>query len=231
MNNKKNKQKNVKLKEAQNTKKELNNSEALSDSNLKPWHIFAFVGSVALLIISLYCINNYKSYARDKVTMQELNMDYIYFNVFASDIQLGGLTKEQAKNKLEKELNEDELFGRTLHLSSTNMAYSRDFTFEELGATYNIDELVEDAYNYGRTGSVKERLATIRQLDDNVGKFIGPQIIYDKEKLRELVLSIEDDVNSKLTSGKKLDVDRAVDMIEQQLMLNISGSTIYLPEK
>jgi hypothetical protein len=197
---------------------------------LKPLHIFAFVGAVILLIVSIYCLKNYKTYAEDKITQQELDMDYIYFNVFASDIQLGGLTKEQAKKKLEKELNQDEIVGKKLYIKSADMVYARELTFEEMGVSYNIDELVEDAYNYGRTGSTKERLATIRKLE-NVGYFMGPQISYDEETIRKLIESIEDDVNSKLTSGKKLDVDRTVDMIEQQIMLNISGSTIYLPEK
>jgi hypothetical protein len=49
--------------------------------------------------------------------------------------------------------------------------------------------------------------------------------------VKAAVSAIESDVNSSLLSGNKLDVDRTVEMIEEQLKYDISGSTIYLPEK
>jgi hypothetical protein len=197
---------------------------------LKPQHIFLLAVLVVLLVLSARSTKLYKGYAQDRLTKQELDMDYIYFNVFASDIQLGGLTKEQAKKKLEKELNEDQIIGKEVYLQSMNFEYEKTLTFEELGASYNIDELVEQAYDYGRTGSEKERLATIQKLQ-NTGKFLDPVISYDDEKVKAAVSAIEDDVNSSLLSGNKLDVDRTVEMIEEQLKYDISGSTIYLPEK
>jgi hypothetical protein len=197
---------------------------------LKPQHIFLLAALVVLLVLSARSTKLYKGYAQDRLTKQELDMDYIYFNVFASDIQLGGLTKEQAKKKLEKELNEDQIIGKEVYLQSMNFEYEKTLTFEELGASYNIDELVEQAYNYGRTGSEKERLATIQKLQ-NTGKFLDPVISYDDEKVKAAVSAIESDVNSSLLSGNKLDVDRTVEMIEEQLKYDISGSTIYLPEK
>jgi hypothetical protein len=203
---------------------------AVDKFRFKPWHIFLLAGLIVLLVISIHTMKSYKSYAQDELTKQELDMDYIYFNVFASDIQLGGLTKEQAKKKLEKELNVDMIEGRTVELTTYDMTYQKTLTYEELGMSYNVDELVEKAYNYGRTGTEKERLAAIQKLQ-NVGNFLAPVISYDDAKVRAAIEAIEPDVNASLVSGKKLNVERAVQMLEEQLTVNNYGATIYLPEE
>lgn len=225
MKNKKNKQ-SVKI--TANSKNMV--TQTLSALHLKPWHIFGLAAIIVLLILSIQFKNNYRQISEDRITMEELNMDKIYFNVFASDIQLGGLTKEQAARKLKRELNFDRTDGRSLYLRTSNGVYEKEITYADMGVEYNIDQLVNDAYNYGRTGSKSERLATVRNLYD-VGYFMDPQMLYDEQKIRDFLTSIESEVNSALENGEKLNIDRTVEMIKQQLDIKEFDATIYLPVK
>lgn len=67
-------------------------------------------------------------------------------NVYIEDLAVGGLTKEEAKAKLEQEKVE-EVSKQLLIL--TNEKVSVEIPFNDLGITYNIDEIVNEAFQIG----------------------------------------------------------------------------------
>lgn len=77
-------------------------------------------------------------------------------NVMVSGINLGGMTREQAKEALRKAT--DDTFTKTdmvVELPDITMTFSP----AETGAKLDVDAVVEAAYDYGRKGSAEEREA------------------------------------------------------------------------
>ena len=86
----------------------------------------------------------------------EKPVDRIIANVYAGGINLGGMTKAEAKN--------------ALHLATDNTYAKQDMVINlpdavlrlspsETGAKLDVDAVVEEAYAYGHTGSEEEQLA------------------------------------------------------------------------
>lgn len=95
--------------------------------------------------------------------------DRIIDNVYAAGINLGGMTKEEAKN--------------ALHLATDNTYSAQDMvinlpddilriTPQESGAVLDVDGVVEEAFSYGRTGSESEQQA-VRQSAANTERTIA----------------------------------------------------------
>lgn len=80
----------------------------------------------------------------------------ILYNVTAGGVNLGGMTKEEAKNALH--LATDGTFSQkdmVIKLPDATIVLSPDETMAKL----NVDAVVEEAYAYGRTGTEEEREA------------------------------------------------------------------------
>ena len=68
-------------------------------------------------------------------------------NVYIEDLAVGGLTKEEAKAKLEQTIS-DQISKQILVF--TNEERSLEVPFTDLGITYNINETLDKAFNVGR---------------------------------------------------------------------------------
>ena len=77
-------------------------------------------------------------------------------NVMVSGINLGGMTREQAEEALHRAT--DHTFTQTdmvVELPDTTLSFSPSRT----GAKLDVEAVVDEAYNYGRVGNLKEREA------------------------------------------------------------------------
>lgn len=71
-------------------------------------------------------------------------------NVYIEDLAVGGLTKEEAKVKLEQMIS-DRISKQSLIFK--NEKTSVEVPFSQLGMTHNVDEIIEHAFAVGREGS------------------------------------------------------------------------------
>ncbi|MBP3887495.1 MAG: hypothetical protein J6F30_07540, partial [Cellulosilyticum sp.] len=117
----------------------------MSNKKLLKWSI---IGGVIILIgLSLGTIGVMytKIKAFDTVFAQ---------NVYIEDLAVGGLTKEEAKAKLEQNIS-DELSKQQLVF--TNGTVSKEVPLSDLGMTYNIDEIIDMAFKVGHDDSFFEQ--------------------------------------------------------------------------
>lgn len=123
-----------------------------------------------------------------------LDVDTIYSNVYVNDINVGGLTKEQALETLESQISTN-LTELTVTFRYDSFGYSREFTFEELGVSYDFESSVDEAYNFGRENpDMKQRYAEVMENKDR-GKYLDSEWIYDNTELEECVQLVCDDLD------------------------------------
>ncbi|MCD7855183.1 MAG: VanW family protein [Clostridiales bacterium] len=164
-----------------------------------------------------------------------LDVETIYSNVYINDINIGGLTKEQAKETLISQVSTI-LSGRTINFKYLAAGYTKEFTFEELGVSYDFDQAIEEAYNFGRENAdIKQRYAEVMENKDR-GKYLTAEWVYDSTGVEECVDIICSDldieaVNSeykyengevvitKASSGRKVDREQTVEMANELLPL------------
>ncbi|MCD7777684.1 MAG: VanW family protein, partial [Clostridiales bacterium] len=136
----------------------------------------------------------------------------------------------------------------TITFRCDNFGYSREFTFKDLGVSYDFEGSVDEAYNFGRENSdLKQRYAEVMENKDR-GKYLDSEWIYDNTKIEECVQLICDDidvepVNSEYlyedgvitvtdsSSGRKVDKDRTVEMTMELLPIKRSADVMVPVEQ
>lgn len=197
---------------------------------------------VFICVVGIGCVIGITSYNQYKEMKSVLDRDTIYNNIYIDAVNVGGMTKEQAREALEEQVL-GRLLNKTVTLTSDNGNYT--FTYADFGASLDFEKQLEAAYEYGRSGSIKKRYNTVMALE-NQAKHItdtfemATPYTYDAEKITEAVKSIEDKVyvapvNAKMVkvngkfvtkSGKigyKLDVESTAKAVEDMVKLRNDG--------
>ena len=122
---------------------------------------------------------------------EAVNIDTFYNGVMVNGVELGGYTMEEAKEKLNSDINEkikDEII--ELKDGSGN---AFQLKYSDFDGKYNIDDTLLAAYNYARNGDIKERYKLIKDLENNPKDFEA-EFTYNaallKEKLNEIASAI-----------------------------------------
>ena len=80
--------------------------------------------------------------------------DKIYPKVMIAGVQVGGLTREQAKVKIDQKIS-------TLNENGPEITYN-DQTLkpklDEMGLTFDSEKLLDQAFSYGRSGNVEDKI-------------------------------------------------------------------------
>jgi len=85
----------------------------------------------------------------------------IYKGISIRNINVGGMTKEEAKKAVQEVLDK-EIDGMELRFTYND--WSQALSGRELKARYNVDEAVQTAYDYGKTGNFIVRMLNMRTL-------------------------------------------------------------------
>ena len=125
-------------KETKHIEKELN---GLYEGRKKRWVKPVIISSIIILFLLVFSVI---------FALININNDKIISGISINNIEVSGLTKEEAKGKLETIINEK--------ISKDIVLKYEDFTTEIspklIEANYNIDKAVEEAYNVGRDSNV-----------------------------------------------------------------------------
>ena len=100
-------------------------------------------------------------------------------------INVSGLSKEEAKNKIQTELLDK--LDKTIYFQYGENVYS--LALEQLEVKYLLDQAIEQAYNIGRTGSIIQRdlrVLTLKKQPEN----IKIDVTYDEVTLDACILDI-----------------------------------------
>lgn len=158
--------------------------------------------------------------------------DKIYPGITVQDVNLGGMTKEEAKNKLNETFN-DAIGKKKLPISIGDKQY--ELIYSDIMPKYDIDAIVEKAYNFGRDNGILKKYMIIKN-GDNKKTEISLEFSYSEEKLKEYEVKLQKDVTQAAkdasinvdgnniivkpeTEGKTINLET----LDQELKENING--------
>jgi len=114
-------------------------------------------------------------------------------NVYAAGVNLGNMTKEQAKERLESIADEYAELPLSVQVLDTKVELTPDKT----GATLDIDAVADAAYDYGRTGSRSEQQKAKDQAATTSHTIsIIPYLNLNEEYISQVVAQIGDQYSS-----------------------------------
>lgn len=138
--------------------------------------------SVALLIVLIVVASAWKI---------KLNTNgKILPKIMIAGIQVGGKTQDEAKRLVLGYINTINKTGPTINYEDKSI----NSTLPELGVSFDVDKVVTNAYNYGRTGSIKNKLIqNTRIIFTHNSISLNPTI--DENKLDEFLTKINQTVS------------------------------------
>lgn len=112
----------------------------------------------------------------------------IHKNVYVRDLDLSNLTKDEAKNKIDEILKDND--SCVLKMNNREFVFSKD----EIDVDYNIDELVEEAYDVGRSEGIIHDLKLKANLNMGHKVILDYSITYNEKKLENYIKYIAKEV-------------------------------------
>ncbi|OOM74400.1 vancomycin B-type resistance protein VanW [Clostridium puniceum] len=183
----------------------------------------------ALIIISIISMSAY-SVSIKGITKEWDNK--IYPGVTVQDVNLGGMTKEEAKIKLTETFN-DAIEKKKMPISIGDKQY--EFIYSDIMPKYDIDGTVEKAYSFGRDDGILEKYIIIKN-GDNKKNEITLDFSYNEEKLKEYETKLQKEVTQTAKDasinieGNNIAVKPGIegktvnlDTLDQKLKENING--------
>lgn len=124
--------------------------------------------------------------------------DLIYPGVKVEDEDLGGKTKNQAK-KILKEKYSDAILNKSLIVKLPDSDKNYQIEYSKIDAKYNIDEVINEAFSYGKKSSLLKKYKLINKPQNKVFKL---NFSYDSKPIKNFVSQIEKEVNKQPTNAK-----------------------------
>ncbi|MDD4797560.1 MAG: VanW family protein [Eubacteriales bacterium] len=123
-------------------------------------HTGAVLGIVAVLLAGA-CIAGY-FYLNSWKKQNAVNVNTCYNGVYVDEIHIGGMTREEAKAALETK-QQERIAGHSVTAVFEDLKW--EYTMQDVAYTFNTDEVLNEAFNLGREGTVSERYAYIQKLE------------------------------------------------------------------
>ncbi len=160
-----------------------------------------------------------------------LNQKTFYKGVRIENINVAGIDKAKAKEIIQEELNKT-VSGSRIVLRHEEKEWLIDLN--EISYSFLTDGAIEMAYRIGREGNFFKRIMDVYKVrGQSVNILIAPK--FDRKKLRNILEGIKNEIDQKEIDasatfnngtvkfnkeviGKKIDIDKNLDMIENILM-------------
>ncbi|MCX7884884.1 MAG: VanW family protein [Caloramator sp.] len=168
--------------------------------------------------------------------------DVIYEGISINGVNVGGMSKEEAKNILEEKFNKH-IKNKKIYMSYEN--YKFIISYKQLKAHYDVDKAVNEAFNYGKNGNLFEKTILRYKLKNN-NYDIKMQFVSDTSIINNEIKKISKKINLnpvnatieltssgfKVTSdknGKKVDEKRLKELIIPSIKPDESQENINIP--
>ena len=146
--------------------------------------------TAVIIIVAIGAIAFY--FVMQNNNMKEVvNQEVIYPGISIQGIDVGGLTKDQALDKM-KDIIDEEIFDKEITISYKDKVYQKSYHFFEFKSNYL--EIVDKAYNTFKRGSLKDRYNKISKLKKEKIDY-SIENIYNESKIEEFITSIKNDFN------------------------------------
>ncbi len=149
------------------------------------------IAVIAVLVLAAAGVGAYYyNKALVKKMTQAVDIETFYDGISVNNVPLGGLTQDEAKEKLSTDVN-NVIREQVISLVDGENTY--EIKYGDIDAKYNIDDTLLAAYNYGRNGELKERYKQVTDLKDNPKDFEA-QFTYNDELLKTKINEISEQV-------------------------------------
>lgn len=213
-----------------NSTEKLSKELSAKTSGINRWYIILGIGVVFFFFTAVFSVNfavNSKINTAVDRYYEALDSDLIYNGIYLEEVNIGGLTKEQAVRKGNTDYAGTRL-KREFTLRYGN--YSKNVTYDELGGSYDIESSVNEAYKIDRSGSKSARVEFAQNLEDT-REYLVPDFTVDNDKMRATLEEIASEVNGSVITNSEMDVDRLMEIFENYMLTNQSDIDIYIPVK
>jgi vancomycin resistance protein YoaR len=148
---------------------------------------------ICMFIILAGVISAYVTYHYNKTKYWN---DLIYPGVIIQDVKVGGKTKEEAKkavNERIKNINSK----RKIYVIINDNKYELDYL--KINPNYNIDEVVNDAFKYGKNLNLFKRYNLIKNPENKTYKL---KFNYNENNVKDFIKKIQYEVNKNPINAK-----------------------------
>lgn len=155
------------------------------------------------------------------ISITEINSEKISKNTYIEDVYVGGLTKKEAQKKLE-----DKYKDKSLEFKYDDDKWIIDP--EEVGINYNIENIVDDAYDNNRNKNLIVDM--YNTLSSMAGKktVLKNVISLDENKLEEKIKDISKDIDVKAKDANVEFENNKVQVKEEQIGLEVDKKQTLL---
>ncbi|MGH4052903.1 MAG: VanW family protein [Clostridium sp.] len=119
----------------------------------------------------------------------------VYPGVNIGDVDISGKTLTEAKDMINAK-NQTAISKKNINIKTPSKTYTLNFA--KMNAGYNIDEVVNEAFNYGKDLSLRERYKLIK---NPVSKLLNLKFTYDPKPVTQLISEIKKDVDTTPVNG------------------------------
>lgn len=153
----------------------------------------------------------------------EVNNDKILKNTYINEVNVGGLTKEQAKIEIEKKYKVGPL--EFLYKDNEWILKENEFDFN-----YDLSSVIDKAYNIKKEGSILKNIETI--INSKTGKETNLEIkiTYNEQKLKNKLQDISKEINVDMKNASINIKDSKINIEDGNdgLSLNIDKNLEYI---
>lgn len=192
-----------------------------SKSSGKAGYIILGTGIVILMITAALSVNfavNSNLNSAIDTAYEALDSDLIYDGVYIEEVNIGGLTKEQALERAEKDYAGPRL---DKYFTIQAGAYTRDVSYTELGASFDFKDTIDEAYKLGRSGDKAKRIENAEALSERP-EYLVTTITVNKGKIKSVLKDIEKEIKEAGAAQGKMDIDILADNLEKNMLLGQS---------
>lgn len=142
--------------------------------------------TIVLLIMGVGGAIGVMSANKQKEMMSVVNVENIYPNIYIDEIDVGGLTKEKAKDKLNTSIQKVS-DAKKIFLVESDKRF--EFYFSDFEVKYDLEKSLEEAYLYSKEGTLKERYNKIIALEANPYKIVSERT-FNSEAVEDVVSTV-----------------------------------------
>jgi len=153
---------------------------------------------VVFLVLSVVCFAGYEvrkrivDYKKWIQHMREVvEVPTFYHGIWVDDVDLGGMTFEEASGILQQKANEK------LEKIRFELVYGGKrwvFTYEDINAYIDWDIKIVEAYEAGRRGTLEERYNKVKEIEAN-GLKLQTSLYYDLDRIKSDIEAIADEIS------------------------------------
>ncbi len=152
--------------------------------------IIASIVAVSIAAVALISVLSYISFFNKKYS------NTIFPGVSVNNVDISGKTKEEAKSLLEDSFKLDSSRVKIV-IKTPEKEYP--LVLSKINAKYDISEVVNEAYNYGKDLNMFKKHEIIK---NPIAKNYPLTLSYDKEEVKNFITDIEKEVNQDAVNAK-----------------------------